>query len=79
MLHALLEEITPSGDDTAGFHNREIAGSGGKLFAIGKSFPDPTRERLPKNGRTSSQKSLGVSFFEENEAVPTHLGAPSFQ
>lgn len=36
------------------------------------------RQDCLKNGRTSSRKSLGVSFFKENAAVPTHPGAPSF-
>ncbi len=50
------------------------------------SFPPPgelaaqqTEKAIPKNGRTSSRKCLRVSFFEENAAVPTHVGAPSFQ
>ena len=45
----------------------------------GELAAQQTERVIPKNGRTSSRKCLRVSFFEENAAVPTHVGAPSFQ
>ena len=45
----------------------------------GELAAQQTERAIPKNGRTSSRKCLRVSFFEENTAVPTHVGAPSFQ
>ena len=46
---------------------------------LGELAAQQTEKAIPKNGRTSSRKCLRVSFFEENTAVPTHVGAPSFQ
>ena len=45
----------------------------------GELAAQQTERVIPKNGRTSSRKCLRVSFFEENAAVPTHVGEPSFQ